>query len=204
VVKIPKEYMDELEWTVHALQKFGGLTKPPAPEYHGFLGSTTNATLVLLGQCIQLAGGTFELLDGFSTNHWQSVVNVIHRSYYSSLQMVVEAMCDGFCRGRGRQVVSGAPERKPGFMDYINSAMKASKLTDDRKVFWRQYFDGLRVLRNKNSHFDAKFSEYELKVLTKAGLTAHISAAGMIQTRPANYVPLAKSAHDFMQELDQN
>ena len=204
MVKIPQEYMDELEWTVHALQNFGTLTKPPAPEYHGFLGSTTNATLVLLGQCIQLAGGTFELTDGFSTNHWQSVVNVIHRSYYSSLQMVVEAMCDGFCRSREQQVVSSTPERKPGFMDHINSALKASRLANDRKTIWRQYFDGLRILRNKNSHFDAKFSEHEVKVLTKAGLTEHISPAGLIQTRPANYVPLAKSALDFIHELERN
>ena len=118
--------------------------------------------------------------------------------------MVVEAMCAGFCQSRGQQIDSNAPERKPGFMDHVNSALRASKLTDDRKAIWRQYFDGLRVLRNKNSHFDAKFSEHELKVLTKAGLTEHISPAGMIQTRPANYAPLAQTALDFIHELERN
>jgi hypothetical protein len=199
VVKIPKDYMDELEWTVHKLQEFGARTIPPAPEYHGFLGATANATLVLLGQCMQLAGGEFELLDGFTTNHWQSVLNVIHRSHYSSLQMVIEAMCQGFCRSCGQEVT---PSTTMGFMDHVNSALKASNLTDDRKRFWREYFDGLRVLRNKNSHFDAKFTQYELQVLAKAGLTDHISPAGLMQTRPANYVPLAQSALDFIHELD--
>jgi len=205
MVTISQDYMDELEWTVHQLQPFGAHTAhPPAPEYHGFLGSTTNAAIVLLGQCIVLAGGKFELLDGFTTKHWQSVLNMVHRSYHSSIQMVVEAMCQGYCQTRGKEILPSRKDSKPQFMDHVNSALSISNLSALRQKYWRVYFDGIRILRNKVSHFDPYFTDQEKEILIEAGLGGHISPTGMIQTQPASYVSLAELIFIFIQELEKD
>jgi hypothetical protein len=59
----------------------------------------------------------------------------------------------------------------------------------------------LRILRNKSSHFRNVFEANEKVALRAAGLTNHIGPNDDMQTRPANYVTIAKKALTFVQEL---
>jgi hypothetical protein len=116
--------------------------------------------------------------------------------------MVVEAMCEGYCHSHGGKITANKKGRKPEFMNYVNCALGVSKLTAQRKKHWRLYFNGVRVLRNKVSHFDPYFTDHEKGLLIEAGLGAHVGLDGMIKTRPANYVSLAERVLNFIQELE--
>src|SRR5262249_45272710 len=99
-----------------------------------------------------------------------------------------------FSRSRGA--------RPPGFMDYVNGALKVSSLKADRRTFWRKSFEGMRILRNKCSHFDTTLSEFEKTVLKDAGLARHVGSDERVQIQWSDYTLLAQEALEFVRELE--
>ena len=199
---------------VHQLRRFSERAIEPAPYYHSFLRTLSNSVLPLLGVTMVLtAGGNFraeckvtraafdfEIPDD---EIWGHVMDLVHRSFYSTLGIAVEAMCKGYCDARGKAVSASRPPRPSEFMDYVNAALHASALREDRKTHWRSYFEAIRTLRNKSSHYDTTLTAHETGVLRRAGLDHHIGATGHMQTNPANYAPLAHATLDFIRELEK-
>ena len=195
-----------LEAAMHALQPIGQLTAPPAPEYHGYLGTVTNATILLLVICRGALGSPFAVRSqkGSSTDfgevnedQFQSLITMVHRAYYANLPAAIELMCKDYCKARGTVGPSGTK-----FLDYINAALNASALPDQRKRHWRNFFDGVRILRNKSSHSDTSFTTNERQALAAASLNQHIDANGCMHSNMSNYAPIAFTALDFIKELD--
>jgi hypothetical protein len=120
---------------------------------------------------------------------------MVHRAYYTSLLSAIEGACDAFAQG------SMPGRRYKKFSAYLNAALDNSNMPEDRKEHWRKYFDGIRILRNKCSHFSAALEPDEKTKLIGAGLEAHISPNDEMQTQPSNYVPIAESALQFLREL---
>lgn len=133
---------------------------------------------------------------------WGHVMDLVHRSFYSTLAMCTEGMCKGFCDARGRKVSASRPPHLPVFMDYVNSALKASTLSQERSTHWRAYFEAIRTLRNKCAHYNTLLTGQEKNVIRRVGLDQHIGANGHMQTNPTNYAPLAHTALDFIRELE--
>ena len=204
-----------LREAVHQLDEFSERALEPGPYHHSFLRTISNSVLPLLGMTMVLSAGgnfraeckvtkasfDFEIPDD---EIWGHVMDLVHRSFYSTLAIAVEAMCKGFCEARGGGVSASRPLHMPEFMDYINSALKASALPDGRKNHWRNYFEAIRTLRNKCAHYNTLFTEHEIDVVRRAGLDQHIGATGHMQSNPANYAPLANAALDFIRELEPN
>lgn len=202
-----------IEAAVRQLQAFGALTAPPAPAYYGYLGTVTSAVLPLLIMAKALAeGGTtrvrsrsvaqkstlFEMTD----EQWQALMVTIHRAYYTNLAVAIEGLCLGYCVRKGASVTSGGADSFPAFGDYLNAALGASNLPEERKKHWRAYFDAVHILRNKSARIDTRLSFHEKEVLTSAGLAYHIDSGGGMHSNVANYAPLAQAVLDFVKELD--
>lgn len=195
-----RAYAIEANDTIAKLVPIGRATGSPAPPHFGFLGSVTNAFIPLLTIAIQQSG-TAKVVYPPSLNDGQfrELVVTLHRAYYASLLTAVEGACDGFVRSKG-QIPSSAGNRKQ-FSDYLEAALSQTAMSDDRKKYWRKYFDGVRILRNKCSHFSTALEPHEKVVLTAVGLGNHIASSGEVQTQPANYVSLAEKALEFIREL---
>ena len=196
-------FIPEADAAIRDLQRFGRVTAAPAPDYHGYLGVITNAAMSLLALCIHQTGTAVVFPGPLSGDQWEALVVMVHRAFYAGLLTAIEGMCDGFCKSRGSTVTASRPARSPEFMDYINSALGASRLNDARRTYWRRYFDAVRILRNKASHFSNALTPHERQTLQDAGLGHHITANDTVQTRPANYAPLAQRVLDFVAELER-
>jgi hypothetical protein len=192
-----------LQRAILDLQKVGIATGPPAPAHEGYLGSHTNATMSLLAMCAQRLGvAAVEFPEPLNTEQWQALIILVHRAYLAGLITAVEAMCFGYCETHGQTVSSSRAGRPPEFMDYVNSALKASPLKADRVAFWRKSLDGTRILRNKCSHFDTRLAAHEKTALEDAGLGNHIGNDGRVKVQWSDYASLAQKALEFARELE--
>lgn len=194
---ITNTHVPEINDTIQKLHKFGVITAPPAPPYQGYLGSTTNAIMLLLSVCSNFAGGQAQLTQPLTDDQWMALMVIVHRTFYNTLPTAIEGMCSGFCG----QVGGSAPLH---FMDYVNEALKKSALSDERKKYWRKYFEGIRILRNKASHFNASFTADEKLRLSDAGLSNYIDPKGELSTNCKNYISLAEKALSFIKELEDS
>ena len=134
---------------------------------------------------------------------WEHYTDAINRSFYSTLAMGIEAMCHGFCKARGGLVVSSSQGKPPQFMDYVNSGLRLSTISDSRKPDWRAYFEAVRILRNKCSYYDTLLTQVERDALVRAGLSHHIGDSGHVWTNPTYSAPILTQVLAFVQEIDQ-
>jgi|GEM_PF-6529660 hypothetical protein len=196
-------HVKSLQQAILDLQKFGIETGSTAPSHYGFLVSHTNATISLLAICAARSGvAKVEFPEPLNPQQWASLIIMVHRSYLAGLITAVEAICSGYCETKTRTVSPSRSGRAPEFLDYVNSALNASRLSEDRRTFWRKCFDGMRILRNKCSHFDTSLAEHEKTALHDAGLASHIGGDGRVQTQWSDYSSLAQKVLSFSQELE--
>lgn len=202
-----KKAIDDLAAFVDRVHKAAG------PYHQSYLRSLVNGIQPMLGIAMLLAadggfdakskvhGATFDfaITDAEQLNHY---VTLTHRAFYSTLGMTVEAMCKGYCEARGASVKASRAGQPPAFADYLNSALAQSKLTDERKAYWRAYFDGVRILRNKSAHYDTSVTLQEREALHRAGLDHHVGGTGHMWTEPANYLQMVEQSYAFIKELD--
>jgi len=193
-------YAHEANDTIQRLARIGGATAPGTPA--GFLGTVANAFIPLLAMAIHQTGvARINYPPSLNDPQFEALVITIHRAYYASLLTAVEAACDGFARSQGL-----IPTPKPGrkgieFAEYLEAALSQSSMKPTRKTYWRKYFDGLRILRNKCSHFRNVFETNEKVILRDADLSKYVGPNDDMQTQPADYVLVAKKALSFLREL---
>jgi hypothetical protein len=141
-------HVKTLQQSILDLQKIGVATGLPAPAHHGYLGSHTNATMSLLAMCAARSGvAKVEFPEPLNQQQWIALIILVHRAYLSGLITAVEAICSGYSQTQGQTVSPSRSGRAPEFLDYVNGALKVSRLNDDRRVVWRKCFDGMRILR---------------------------------------------------------
>jgi hypothetical protein len=197
-------HVKTLQAAILDLQKIGIATGTPAPAHQGYLGSHTNAAMSLLAMCAARSGvvAKVEYPEPLHAGQWQALIIMVHRAYLAGLITAVEAMCFGYCEARGQTVSPSRAGRSPEFMDYVNAALKASPLKAERCTFWRKCFDGMRILRNKCSHFDTRLEAHEKTALQDATLGHHVGTDERVHVQWSNYAPLAQKALEFAQELE--
>ena len=197
-----RAYAIEAHETINNLVPIGVATGNGAPRYYGYLGSVTNAFIPLLTIAIQQSGeAEVTYPPGLNDGQFQQLVQILHRSYYATLLAALEGVCDGFVRTKGQVPVSASGKAHLEFSDYLEAALNLTVMCDDRKKFWRKYFNGMRILRNKCSHFSALLAPHERTALLDAGLGNHVSSSDEVQTQPANYASIAKKILEFTKEL---
>jgi hypothetical protein len=92
-------------------------------------------------------------------------------------------------------------QRHPCFDDYLETALKISSLTTDKKTEWRKFFLALSTARNKVSHSDSSLSEHNKHILAEGKLEALISATGGLQFNPTQYKPIVELTLNFFDQL---
>ncbi len=196
-------HVKSLRKSILDLREFGGATGSSAPPYQGYLGSHTNATMQLLAMCIARSGvAKIEFQESLTEDQWVALIIMVHRAYLAGLVTALEAICAGYCEARGQAISAARAGRGPDFMDYINSALRLSKVTSDQCTYWRRRFEGLRILRNKCSHYDTNLTSQEETYLRDAELAHHIGVDGRVQLRWTDYPSLAQRTLDFAREIE--
>lgn len=193
-------YAHEANDTIRKLVRIGGATTPGTPA--GFLGTVTNAFIPFLTIAIHQTGvAQIHYPPSLNDPQLEALVVMIHRAYYASLLTAVEGACDGFAKSKGLIPTPKSGKKAIEFAEYLEAALSQSTMKSTRKTYWRKYFDALRVLRNKCSHFRNVFEANEKATLKAAGLSKYIGPTDDMQTQPADYVTVAKKALTFLREL---
>lgn len=197
-----RAYAQEAYDALQKLVPIGGATGAGMPAHYGFLGTVTNAVIPLLTIAIHQTGAAqVHYPPSLNDGQLEALVVMVHRAYYASLLSAVEGACDSFARSKGNAPKSARGKRHLEFSDYLEVALTSSSMSEARKTHWRKYFNALRILRNKCSHFSAALEPHEKTALMDAGLGAHVSPRDDVQTQPANYVPMAENILGFVREL---
>jgi hypothetical protein len=193
-------YAQEANDTIQKLVPIGGASASGTPA--GFLGTVTNAFIPLLAIAIHQSGkAQIHYPPSLTDPQFEALVVMIHRAYYTSILTAIEGACDDFARSKGL-IPAPAPGKKGiDFAEYLEAALSQSGVKASRKTYWRKYFNGLRILRNKCSHFRNVFESSEKLALRAVGLKNHIGPNDEMQTQPANYAAIAKKALAFLREL---
>ena len=197
---LKNKHLPVIEAAINELLPIGIATAPPAPISHGYIGTVTNATCSLLATCA-IALDKKPRTPDLNDDQWWALMKIVHRGFYSSLQAAIEGALLEICNQRGQAITSSRPGRSPEFNDYREAVLDCSSITDQRKKYWRIYFRGLSILRNKASHFDTSISTKEQENLKMAGLDHHINSKGAVHTNTKNYLPIVNKVLDFFSEV---
>ncbi|OYT78223.1 hypothetical protein [Pseudomonas sp. PGPPP2] len=237
---IPEKHIHGIDTSIAELDVLQSRTVAPAPMPHQFVGTVLDNTAVLLtapANSLDLGGrfATFEHMK-----NWISVMQAVHRSFYSSILISVEAGLEFICNEHKLAInshrkfqtdalldaiqvcIESSPNidanahaalkklrkqnlpRRPEFSDYLETALKASKLDKNKKTQWRKFFQALSIVRNKVSHSDPSLNETEKTSLRGGGFEDLISEDGSLVTNSLHYSPIATSTLNFFDALQLN
>lgn len=224
-----------IDSAIAALISLHGRTASPAPISHQFIGTIVDNTVVLLtapGNSLDNGSRSFKFTH---TRNWLSLMQAVHRSFFSSLHTATERALAEICVNRGIAVtnrmqaqtdrkfasieaevvhlptVQSALKKlrakvrtgKPGFEDYLESALTVGRLPKVAKQKWRGYFKAISIVRNKVSHSDATLSEGECERLRKGGLSPMISTPGVLVMNAHMYDQIIRITLEFFDALHE-
>lgn len=90
--------------------------------------------------------------------------------------------------------VSSTPE----FMDYVEGALVV--LSEDRRLYWRNRFLAINLLRNKSSHSNSELTANQIVILINGGFGDQANKQG-IRFNTSLYKPLVEDCMEFLKEL---
>ncbi len=221
----PIEYAQVLNATINELHPLSQRTASPASMQYQYVGTIVDNTITLLvGAANALDSGrrTIEFSDFMN---WRSTMKAVHRSFYSTLIAAVEQGLQELCVQEGI-VIKSAQQRKDeqiaaleewgekplparikklipapqlGLMDYARAVVK-QKLLPTEQAAWLQFFDALRILRNKASHANPSLTSAEITCLETGGLGAMI-VSGELRLWPEHYKEIIELVLRFFDEV---
>ena len=99
--------------------------EPPTSRADPFIntfGTTVDNTVGLLAAPANALDGGTRALRFSDTRNWLSLMQAVHRSFFSSLQLAIEAGLVAICRERGLQVPSRLRHRMKSAIEKIEKA----------------------------------------------------------------------------------
>lgn len=178
-----------------------------------------------------LDGGARNIQFDEPANNWVSLMLIIHRSFFSMIHAYFEYGITKICEKLKIEVKASVPEqylkileeikkestneirlkelinyfererKRPSFTDYLNAVLKKSGLDKDRQEVWRNFFNGLRILRNKSSHSNTTLLQNEIEILRKGGMAVVVSSSETLQFNTRMYAQITNLTLDFWNEL---
>jgi hypothetical protein len=184
----------------------------PAPECLQFLGTVVDNTIALLTALANAIDGGSRNIRFDKASNWLSLMQAVHRSFFSSILIATEAALAGICRELNIEVVPsskikateivqrlkgriserdakdimGLAGKQPQFSDYLNVVLKRGKLRGADATMWRKYFRALSIIRNKASHYDTTLSDVEVTALKGGGFSVAVTD-GRLGVNPRMY-----------------
>lgn len=221
-----KPYLDAIDRAIAELIPISRRTAAPASNQAQYIGTVVDNTIAMLcspANALDLRGRQVAFERELN---WKSLMQAVHRSFYSSIHLASEAGLREVCTARGYTISSprdraellcnsigdrlSARERReilalagriPTFSDYLNAVLAGSGLKKARKKDWRKFYDALSVARNKVSHSDTTLSEKERSRLNDGGLGILVTETGVFVTNPRHYAQLCQTVLEFYREL---
>lgn len=222
------KHLKQIQKSINELYLFQDQTKSPNPISNQYIGTVVDNTIGLLCSVANSLDKGDRYITFDQWGNWKSLMQAVHRSFFSSLHIAVEAAisdlsikygleCHSSIKVRYVKVVEkitgNEPEKeklikyfnkcKPSFEDQFNSLLDFAKFDDSRKKIWRLYFKGLTILRNKASHSDVTLSAAEIKSLKEGGFTVVISSLQELKINTRIYAQIVKHILDFYCELNK-
>lgn len=159
----------------------------------------------------------------------KSLVVAVKRSFLSSIHATTEIVIDIILKEKGIEVKNSKKsntEKKleklmpidsnieaiinnllkmyeePSFTDKLNALLKNSSLNKEQKAMWRNFFEGLRIARNKVSHTNPSLTDHEKKVFSSKSL-APLIHNGNLNVMPEFWHQIAAYTLDFFEQINR-
>lgn len=159
-------HLQRIGEAVDELMRFHARTADPAPIPHQYIGTVVDNTVGLLTAPANALDGGSRSIRFSDTRNWLSLMQAVHRSFFSSLQLAIEAGLVAICRDRGLQ----APSRlREGMESAVDKIEKASR---DNDAVHR----GIKHLRTFLKSYRPGFDDYLESVLATASLPRETKA----------------------------
>lgn len=141
-------------------------TAAPAPMPHQYVGTVVDNTIGLLTAPANALENGVRRIQFSDARNWLSLMQAVHRSFFSSLQLAIEAGLEAICRQQGLKVSSRLRENMDSAIGKIES------VAGDNEEVHR----GIRHLRTFLKTYRPGFDDYLESVLTTVSLPRRTKA----------------------------
>lgn len=189
-----------LEEAIEELRPLSGSYSDPAPLSVQYVGTLVDNTLPLLVTALVGLDGQPRSFVYETDRQWLSFMQSVHRSFFATMLLAVEAALNDVCDRNGWQMRSGLREKAerlanrasgkltereqkelralapkhPTFSDTLETVLRQTNWDKELKQRWRRYFRALAIMRNKCSHYSQKLTAAEENELRAGGFEAAI------------------------------
>lgn len=227
----PVVHLKHITAAMDELLQISGRGAAPASEQAQYIGTVVDNTLALLtSPANALDRGDRHVTFDESTN-WLSLMQAVHRSFFASILIAVEAGLAVVCQEHRTVVISGTRKKadaiaarietkvdpllvetelrdlrrlgsaQPTFNDYLDHVLAARQIAPERRRLWWRFFRAMSIVRNKASHALTSLTAQERRDLDAGGCAALIDLEGNLQLTARMYGQVARLAFDFWDEI---
>ena len=229
-------HIAHIDGAMHELHALQARTQAPANLAHQYVGTIVDNTVGLLTAPANALDRGGRFVQFTEVPNWVSLMQAVHRSFFSSVHSATELALAEVCRERGANVSSRLKQategplghieeiagddptvrralkdlralmraNRPGFDDFLESALTTSSLPEQLRKHWRKFFKALSVIRNKASHAHPELTDSERARLRDGGLGHMIDGSGGLVMNTRMYLPVATAVLDFFDLLYAN
>jgi hypothetical protein len=135
---------------IHELEQMHDLTAAPAPECNQLIGTVVDNTMGLLAAPASALNGGHWSLEYSADRNWLSLMQAVHRSFFSSIHLALEAGMSRECARRGITVSIARQAQIEAEIQALQNVAPESK----------QFTDSLTRLRNALGVWKPTFDDY--------------------------------------------
>lgn len=223
-MSINKEsHLQHIQSSLKELKELSVRTSEPSAKAFGYLGTVIDNTCGLLTAPMNSLNSECCKIIYSDDKNWLSLMQAVHRSFFASIIIAVEAALSEEYRTvpiqnkqevealindlsdklskKQMKILKNLIPKKPGFNDYLENVLKQNNtMLEDRKKIWRKYFRCLTTLRNKASHSDPILTDTERKHLLENGFETVVNGH-QLQLNTRIYAQVCNHIVQFFQEL---
>lgn len=220
-----RKHLQRISETIEELMPLSKTYAAPAPESIQFLGTVVDNTVSLLTAPANAIDGGSRRITFEKNLNWRSLMQAVHRSFFSDIRTAAEAGLTQTCRkyginvtsssvGRARKIIHRLRDRltqdeaeeimdfagrEPQFHDYLDAVLRRSNL--EGAPAWRKFFRALSLIRNKGAHFfeETPLSSDEAVVLREGGFSDAISDGQQFGVNPRMYRRTVEQIRNFFE-----
>ena len=183
----PRTHLEAIEAALRELLSLEPRTKAPAPLPHQFVGTVVDNTIGLLIAPLNALDGGHRTITFSATHNWMSLMQGVHRSFFSSIHLAAEAGLVGLCkerqvppRSRLQAAMLGALARIEAGAGHIPAAHRAIK---DLRALLRTYRPGF------DDHLEGVLSTVNLSEETKKTWRRFFRALSIVRNKTSHSDP---------------
>ena len=225
-----EKHLKIIQEAINELGLLEDRTKDPNPFAHRYIGTIVDNTRGLLTAPANSLDKGSRNVTFSDDKHWLSLMQAVHRSFFSSLHTAVEKSFETILEDKKieaenkqqkqykqklknyepidvnleafiTKIIEGIPLN---FSDKLNAVLELTSLPKTVKGTWRKFFIGMTIVRNQVSHSNSALTQQEQEALIQGGLKALVSTNGDLQVNPGMYKQFAEFSLIFFDLVYSN